>query len=428
MKNQDRRRFMKNIAGASLAISLPVKACAKQKVISPQKVVFPKEGFKKLTPLKDIKKLIPQPIYLDKIEIIKYRKEYMTRVTTKDGEVGYSMGNGRLKNTFTMVKSLVAPFFLAKDVRELANFHEDFYYDPKVRIYKYLSMPLWNGFGNIEVAVLDVLGKIADKNVRDLLGKTLRTEIPIYMSSLRRDTTPEEECEWLGERVEACNAKAIKIKIGGRMSRNADASPGRTSELIPYARKFFGDDFHIYVDSNGSYDVSKSIEVGKFLEEYNIGFYEEPNEWPDFVGLKEITDALDIVVAGGEQDHDWHKWKWMIDNKALDLIQPDLMYNGGILRTIRLANYAGEKGIPITTHNPRNNAEYANLLAIAAVLPNLGPYQEFRAELPKTKIPFSTKIECKNGSVAILTEPGMGIAYDKDFMKKGEVVLKVEKT
>ena len=426
---KSRRSFLQKMALAGVGVSLSgtVSACG-----TTTKAIQSGWSTEPVRPLQNIRQLIADPVKIARVEVIRHERkknayEYMTRVTAADGSTGYSMGNDRMASTLTMFQKLVAPFFVGKDARDLANFHEDFYYDPEERVYKYLSMPLWNAFGNIEVAVLDLLGKRAGKNVRDLLGKTIRTEIPVYMSSTERGTTAEEEVEWLSQACYESGAEALKFKIGGRMSRNADASPGRTDKIVPLFRKTMGDDFHLYLDSNGSYDVAKSIEIGKWLEEYNIGFFEEPNEWGDFEGLKQITEALDMTVAGGEQDHDWFKWKWMLDNHAIDLAQPDIMYNGGIMRLIRVANYAAQRGIPVTTHNPRNNAEYANVLAVAAVLPNLGPHQEYRAKEANTKIPFTTDLKARNGKVKVLTAPGMGIEYDETYLEKMEVLLKVDK-
>lgn len=381
-----------------------------------------------LVPLANILEIIKMPVIIDRIEILRFGKEYMTRITTRDGVVGYSMGNNRIPNLLTMYRDLVAPFFIGKDARELAFMWDRFYYNSKERVYKYASMPLWNCFGQAEVALLDILGKIAQKPVCELLGKVLRTEIPVYLSSLRRDTTPEEECEWLGERVDACQGKSIKIKIGGRMSKNADAYPGRTESLVAYARNFFGDDMDINVDANGSYDVPKAIEVGHMLEDYGVGFYEEPCEWEDFLAHKQVADALRMTIAGGEQDYSLPKWEWMMANGALKLIQPDIMYNGGILRTIHVANMALRYNLPVTTHNPRNNAEYANLLHLAAVLPNMGSFQEFRAEKPKSKIPYTPEILCQNGHVSILTQAGMGIQYDPEFMASAEVIALIKES
>ena len=102
------------------------------------------------------------------------------------------------------------------------------------------GLAFWNCVSHLEFALFDMLGKLAGVPVCDLLGPVLRREIPIYLSSGHRDTTPEEEVSWVGERLAATNAGAVKLKIGGRMSFNADAAPGRTDRLVSLARETLG--------------------------------------------------------------------------------------------------------------------------------------------------------------------------------------------
>src|SRR2546425_870678 len=100
---------------------------------------------------------------------------------------------------------------------------------------------------------LFALHQVANTPVRiasiELLRGILRPEIPVYLSSMRRDTTPEQEVAWLSQRLEETGAKAVKLKIGGRMSKNADAAPQRTERLVALARKTFGDGIAIHVDA-----------------------------------------------------------------------------------------------------------------------------------------------------------------------------------
>ena len=75
-----------------------------------------------------------------------------------------------------------------------------------------------------------------------------------------RGNTPEEEIDYLKRLVAESGAKALKFRVGGRMSRNADSLPGRSERLIPLVRETFGPEMTIYADSNSSYDAAKAIE------------------------------------------------------------------------------------------------------------------------------------------------------------------------
>src|SRR5205085_8338561 len=138
-------------------------------------------------------------------------------------------------------------------------------------------------------SLFDLLGKVAKQPVGALLGGVIRQDVPIYLSSLRRDTTPEQEVAWLGKRLEETGAKAVKLKIGGRMSKNADAAPQRTERLVALARKRFGNGVTIYVDANGSYDAPKAIEVGRMLEAHGVAFFEEPCPFEELEETKRVA-------------------------------------------------------------------------------------------------------------------------------------------
>ena len=104
----------------------------------------------------------------------------------------------------------------------------------------------------------------------------VRQEVACYVASGRRDTTPEEEIRHLRKLLEESGARAVKFRVGGRMSRNADASLGRTEKLIPLVRKTFGDTIDIHADANSSYDPPQAIRVGRMLEEVGAVYFEEP--------------------------------------------------------------------------------------------------------------------------------------------------------
>ena len=95
----------------------------------------------------------------------------------------------------------------------------------------------------------------------------LRKEIPVYLSGSGRETTAEEEVEIYVRGVETTGAKAVKFKIGGRMSDNFDAYPGRTDKILELAAKKLASKVTLMADANGSYDAKNAIEIGKRLQQ-----------------------------------------------------------------------------------------------------------------------------------------------------------------
>ena len=373
----------------------------------------------------DLYALFSSPVILTSIEAFEVRKHYLVRVRSADGVEGVVATNNRLEYLWPILDQFVSPYFLGKDVRKLPFLVEDIYTYRSV--YKLAGIALWNPVAYVELAVLDLLGKIAGKSVGSLFGTVLRKEIPVYLSSLRRDTTPEEEVAWLAKRLVETGAKAVKLKIGGRMSHNADASPGRTEKLIPLARQVFGDDVVIYVDANGSYDADHAIQIGELLTQYGISFFEEPCPWQEYMETKQVADALDLPVAGGEQDSSLPQFKWMINNRVVDIAQPDIMYNGGMIRNLQVAQWAAQQDISVMPHSPKVGAEASAVLHYASIVPNLGPYQEYRGEYIPPEFWYTPNFKIHNGTVPVPTGPGLGVDYDPHIWHEATVLTSSER-
>lgn len=361
------------------------------------------------------------PVLIASIDVLEVQKNLILRARSTDGATGYAFANSRLAYLLPILQELVIPFFVGKDARDLEALVDGVYAHQSN--YKLAGLAFWNTVSHVEFALLDLLGKLVDKPVGALFGPILRTEIPIYLSSMRRDTTPEAEVAWVGERLAATQARAVKLKIGGRMSYNADAWPGRTEGLVARARKHFGDEIAIYVDANSSYDVPTAIEVGRMLEGYNIGWLEEPCPFEAYEATKAVADALTMPVVGGEQDTNVHHFAWMVRNRGVDMLQPDLLYNGGMIRTLRVAQVAAAAGINVAPHSPKNDPLAAYMLHFAALIPNLGPHQEWRAVQEDDPGWYSPIFVPQNGAVALPMGAGLGITYDDDVLSRAKRLI-----
>jgi L-alanine-DL-glutamate epimerase-like enolase superfamily enzyme len=360
---------------------------------------------------------IKQPVIIKSIELLEFDKELIIKATSTDGVSGITFGNLRMEYLKPIIHGLVIPFFIGKDARDLVNLIDGVYRDG--RNYKYSGMPFSNCVGHVELALWDLLGNTANQPVYQILGKQLRSEIPVYLSSLTRETTPEEEAERLGKRLEETGAQAIKIKVGGRMSNNEDSKPGRTRNLLPVIRKRLGDKITIYADANGSYDVKNGIEVGKMLEDYGVAIFEEPCPFEDYESNQKINKALKkLKLAGGEQDTSLYRFKDIIKNNVYDVVQPDLYYNGGIIRCLQVAQMAAQSGKTIAPHSPKTDPLAAPMLHFASVVPNLEGYQEWEGFNNKQKSWWGRHFQMIDGKVKVPEGSGLGVIYDEQIWSK----------
>ena len=350
---------------------------------------------------------LDKPLVIDSVRLLKRDREYFVHVRTKDGAEGLSLTNPpRAEYLDKVFKQLVAPFFVGKDARDLEGLLWDLY---RWRDnYKMQGLALWSPQAWMEMAVLDLLGRVAKKPMGALLGDVVRTEIPIYVASGRRDTTPEAEIEYLQKLVSQSGARALKFRIGGVMSRNADASPMRSDRLIPLVGKHFGGKIEIHADSNSSYDPPLAIRYGRMLEEINAVYFEEPCPFDHLEDTKAVADALKIPVAGGEQEYSDWRFRWMILNRGVDIVQPDLHYYGGMIRSVRVARMADVANMPTTVHLS-GGFGFVYMLHFASCVRDPGKYQEYKLGTEKYGDWFDPPITVRDGKMSVPTGPGVGI-------------------
>ena len=366
-------------------------------------------------------RFLREPIVIESVELLKNGGTFLVRVRSKDGVESVTTPNSsRMRDAYPIFLNRVAPFFIGKNACELEDLLVGLYRSGSN--YKWQGLAFWVCQAAIEMGLLDLIGKTRGIPLGELFGDVYQRDIAVYRASGNRGNAPEEEVEYLKELAEETGAKAVKFRLGGRMSRNVDSRPGRSEALIRMAREAFGPGFTLYADSNSSYDVENSIRIGRLMEEYDYAFFEEPVPFDHLWETKEVADALTIPVAGGEQEFSMRRFRWAIENRGVDIVQPDLHYSGGYIRAVKIARMAAAAGMQCTPHMSGSGIGYVNVLHLASTVPNIGPHQEFKGE---TDIPChseTSSLECVDGKVRCPSDPGMGVTIDPDYVKKAVLV------
>jgi L-alanine-DL-glutamate epimerase-like enolase superfamily enzyme len=369
-------------------------------------------------PLFNLHRVSPTPVKIASIELLRNGSNYFVRSRSSDGIEGI-VRTKQVEDYIAILLRRVVPEFVGKDARDLEALIDRVY----IANYKLAGQAFWAPVAFVEQSLFDLLGRAAKKPAGELLGGVIRKEIPVYLSGSGRETTAEQEVDVYVKGVERTGAKAVKFKIGGRMSRNADAYPGRTETMMKLARKRLGDGIVLYTDANGSYNSAKGIEVGKFLQDLGVKFFEEPCPWEELSETKRVADALTMPVAVGEQDASLWRFQWMIENGVMDIVQPDLNYNGGFIRAARVARMARKVGMHIVPHNTQTGAASVNIVQFASAIPNTGPYMEYPHRGPeKPESWYAPNFRIVNGAIKVPTGPGLGIEIDPAYLAKCQKV------
>lgn len=413
--NLTRRDWLKLTGTAALATALP-RSFAADPVAAP----YIRDAEQ---PMFDLTGRIKSPVRIASIEMLKNGSNYFVRTTATDGAVGLT-GTKQVADFMPIFSNLVAPHFIGRDAREIESLIDAVYRAN----YKLAGLPFWCPVAYVEQSVLDLLGKVARQPVGALLGGVTRTEIPVYLSGSDRILRAEEEVDIYVQGVAATGARAVKFKIGGRMSRNLDTYPGRTETLLRLAREKLGPNITLFADANGSYDVPNGIRIGRLMEELGYAFFEEPCPWEELSETQAVAAALKIPIAYGEQNSSLWQFDWALRNGVMKIAQPDINYNGGLLRAKRVARIAEKLGGTIVPHNTQTGATSVNILQFASCTANAAPFMEYPWRRPQVAPTwYAPDFRIVDGKIKVPTAPGMGLEIDPDYLKAATVIARIDK-
>lgn len=344
----------------------------------------------------------------------------VVRVRTDDGLEGIGQtAPFYAEDTVSVLHSMIAPFFLGQDPWDL----EALISKCLRKNYKVAGSFIYRALAGVDTAIWDILAKAAGQPVYKLIGGAYRSSVPMYASSMSRFITPEQEADRLLRLAENDGFRAAKIRISSVMGNDVDAAPGRTERIIPYIRNAMGDDFDISADANGGFSSGRAIRIGRLLEENRYYHYEEPCPFDDLERTAEVAATLDIPIAGGEQDNSLRRFKQMIDERVVDIVQPDIGYIGGISRARKVAMFAELAGIPCTPHCSNNSLLQVFTLHLAAAMPACSQFQEWGIEERGSTGNFVPRgiydplLTVVDGEVALPTAPGWGVEILQPFLK-----------
>lgn len=268
----------------------------------------------------------------------------------------------------------------------------------------------------VDIALWDISGKQAGEPIHRLLGGMGRKEVPAYASSINwlDDATVEAE---VAAALKA-GFREIKVKLGHPLN---DAVA--RAKLI---RRLAGDDIALYVDANWAYDVDDALIVGRALADLGYGFFEEPIAPHDREGYRRLAQHLPIRLAAGESDFVAGEALTMLQDRSLGLIQPDVTRSGGITETWRIAELAAAFNTAYAPH-----VGWSGAICVAASLQLAAAAESFRTfECMVYENPLRDAFtyplvgegsQLVDGKLAIPQGPGLGIAIDREALKRFRV-------
>lgn len=341
------------------------------------------------------------------------------RLTTTTGQIGWGQTSTYNADiTAQIFHRQVAPWAVGADSADIGALITRI----EEQEYKYPGSYRCRALAGLDTALWDLHGKAAGQPVAELLGRR-RTRLRAYASSMRRDISARDEADRLCQLRDDLGFTAFKWRVGTECGHDGDQWPGRTEEVVPGVARRLGDGTAKLVDANSGFSAERAIEVGRLLEGEGITHFEEPCPYWQLGETKRVTDALAIDVTGGEQDWDMATWQRIIDERVVDIVQPDIMYMGGLWRTLQVVGAAARAGLPCTPHCANLSLVTVATMHMLAAIPNAGRYLEFSIE-GADYYPWQVGLfrgdpfAVSDGQVRVPDQPGWGVEIEPAWLSK----------
>jgi D-galactarolactone cycloisomerase len=345
------------------------------------------------------------------------RTAMLVEIETDAGLIGWGECYGPARMTAAVVDS-VAPWLVGEDPLRTDVLWQMIY--GRLRDHGQKGVVI-QGLSGIDIALWDIKGKHFGVPVHQLLGGAQRNEVQAYATGLYRRRSGDP-LRYLAEEAAGYAAegfKAVKLKVGFGVEEDAAATRS--------VREAIGPDVALMVDANHAYDAVAAINLGRRIEKYGIGWFEEPVPPEDAAGYRAVKGALSIPIAGGECEFTRFGFRDLLVSHALDIVQPDTCAAGGLSECKKIADMAEAFGIRYNPHVWGTGIAIAASLQLLAVLPphtplslkSAEPLLEFdRTEHPIRQAILTSPIEHKDGVVRVPEGPGLGIEVDRQAVER----------
>lgn len=291
---------------------------------------------------------------------------------------------------------------------------------------------IFAAMSGIDIALWDIMGKIAGLPVYQLLGGYTDRLIPYASSGFY---APDKGMEQLKEEVRSYFEQGFcyaKIKIGRNpevlmsplpnmaYAKECETSLEEDLERVEACCRIAKEyNARIMVDANNNWNTFTAIRMGKLLQEMGVYWLEEPLHLDNIDGSAELAQALDMPVAGYESEIGFYRFRELMERRAVDIVQPDCIWSGGITECRRIADLALAHNLPCNPHIFSTGISLAANIHFLASLSNGGLLEMDRNFYPLRDELLDRKIDIsEDGFVYVPQEPGLGISLNAECVEQ----------
>ncbi len=370
-------------------------------------------------PFRDIKHTLPRrPSWVESAEVANPMSKYprykrhrsswlpkwgdvFVKVTVEDGTWG--LGQTSFGNPVaTVINDHFAPMLIGENC-----FAVEKIWDMMFRMSKpYGSFGLTScAMSAIDLALWDVMGKIRNQPVYELLGGPVRDNLFAYATG--------NDTDWQIE----LGFKTVKLACpygpaDGLWGLNANEI------LVAETRELVGDSVEMMLDCYMAFDVDYTIRLARRLKPYQLKWMEEFLIPEDIAGHVEVRNAVNwMSLASGEHLHTRWPFKLLIEQGCLDILQPDIFWVGGITECVKICHMADAAGLTVIFHGGGLN-QYG--LHLSAAMPNTPWVEYFVGTAPGVPLEETKRFEGetvpKDSYITPNDGPGFGLDIKQEWI------------
>ncbi len=343
------------------------------------------------------------------------RRIFIVKITTDEGVVGWGEGYGPAD----MIKAgvnMVTPLLIGENPLE----NETLWFKMYRKTLDFARRGvLAASISAIDVALWDIKGKTLNQPVSVLMGGQHRKRVVPYATGLYFSESDDLRSKLVAEAKTYVKQgfKAIKMKVGLSVSKDIG--------MVKAVREAIGNDINLMIDSNHAYSLREATELARAVEQYNIGWFEEPVSPEYYHHYSALRTKTTIPIAGGECEYLRYGFQTLLENDCVDILQVDICGAGGLSEAKRISTLANTRGVEIVPHVWGTGIAFhaalhfiANLEPIPGRLHPPDMYIEYdRTENDIRESLTSPSIEMKNGYIDVPHTPGLGIEVDEEVIR-----------
>jgi L-alanine-DL-glutamate epimerase-like enolase superfamily enzyme len=346
----------------------------------------------------------------DGLSGISTRDVFLVRVRTDEGieGIGEGFSLGTLQSTKKIVEEILKPLLIGVDPTDIEGIWQKMY-RTTFRVGR--RGIVLAAISAIDNALWDILGKKAKLPVYKLLGG-VKNSISAYASAgYYQDGKGLEE---LGQEMEGYRNqgfRAVKMKVGGDL---LDVDIDR----VRIAREALGTTVKLAVDANNAWDYPSALRFARAIEKYDIFFFEEPLSSDDIQGSVKLARDTDIPIAGYETEYTRYGLRELILKDAIDIVQTDAIWSGGISEARKIGILASCFGKDCIPHFSAGAVSLAANLHFGASLNNINWFELTVDDNPLRSELAVESLRVADGIIHLNDLPGLGVELNEDILEK----------